>query len=229
MQRSHSTQSDGVREVRSRLVSFFGPDGSGKTTQAKMLAEHLGARGVKVRLAWIRSKHTLAYLVLSAMRRCSPGSVVMSPGGGVMRIKGVGGRSWALLEFLSLAPLVLLRVYLPLISGRVVIAERFLVDSIVAIAYTLGDASFDTSREARLMLAMIPRNSVLIHLDSDYEEITRRRGGYSDPPDFVRFQRVMYDKLSKRLRAAKIDTGRAPVEETFSLVLSAAGVARASS
>src|SRR5439155_20968244 len=112
-----------------------------------------------------------------------------------------------------------------LICGRVVIAESFLVDSIVAIAYTLGDASFDTSREARLMLSMIPRNSVLIHLDSDYEEITKRRGGYSDPPDFVRFQREMYERLSKRLRAAKIDTGTEPVEETFSLVLSAAGVA----
>ena len=215
-------------EARARLVSFFGPDGSGKTTQAKMLAEHLGAQGVKVRLAWIRSKHTLAYLVLSAMRRLSPGSVVVSPGGGVMRIRGVRGRSWAILEFLSLAPLVLLRVYLPLISGRVVIAERFLVDSIVAIAYTLGDASFDTSREAKLMLAMIPRNSVLIHLDSDYEEITKRRGVYSDPPDFVRFQRAMYERLSRRLRAAKIDTTTEPVEETFREILRVAGVARAS-
>src|SRR5438445_8047330 len=224
MQRSHSTQSEGVGEMRSRLVSFFGPDGSGKTTQAKMLAEHLGARGVKVRLAWIRSKHTLAYLVLSAMRRCSPGSVVMSPGGGVMRIKGVGGRSWALLEFMSLAPLVLLRVYLPLISGRGVIAERFLVDSIVAIAYTLGDASFDTSRVARLMLAMMPRNTVLIYLDSDYGEITSRRGVYSDPPDFVRFQREMYEKLSRRLVATRIDTGRGPAEETFKEILRVAGM-----
>jgi len=54
------TQGDGVIEMRSRLVSFFGPDGSGKTTQAMMLADHLRARGVKVRLAWIRSKRTLA-------------------------------------------------------------------------------------------------------------------------------------------------------------------------
>src|SRR5207247_1165778 len=125
-----------------------------------MLAAHLGARGVKVRLAWLRSKHTLAF--------------------------------------------------------------------IVAIAYTLGDASFDTSREAKLMLAMIPRNSVLIHLDSDYEEITKRRGVYSDPPDFVRFQRVMYERLSRRLRAAKIDTTTEPVEETFREILRVAGVARAS-
>ena len=141
-----------MREVPpAYLLSFFGPDGSGKTTQAKMLADHLRARGSKVSLAWIRSKHTLAYLVLSAIRRLSPGSVTMSPGGGVMRIMGVRGRSWAILEVLSLAPLVLLRAYIPLISGRVVIAERFLVDSIVAIAYTLGDASFDTSSEARLV------------------------------------------------------------------------------
>src|SRR5438445_11343811 len=114
MQRSHSTQSEGVGEMRSRLVSFFGPDGSGKTTQAKMLADHLRARGVKVRLAWIRSKHTLPYLVLSAMRRFSPGSVVMSPGGGVMRIKGVGRRSRVTIELLSPGPPMPLQLYAPL-------------------------------------------------------------------------------------------------------------------
>jgi len=98
--------------------------------------------------------------------------------------------------------------------GRVVIAERYLIDSIVSIAYSLNDPNFTSSFIAKTMLCLIPKNSILIHLDSDYEEIERRRRNMADPKEFIDFQRLIYGKLSKSLGAIEISTSRMSVEET---------------
>src|SRR3990172_6121417 len=46
-----------------RFVSFFGPDGAGKTTHARLLAAYYEANGWRVRVAWIRANHILAFVL----------------------------------------------------------------------------------------------------------------------------------------------------------------------
>jgi thymidylate kinase len=104
--------------------------------------------------------------------------------------------------------------------GNVVIAERYLPDSIVSIAYTLNNPDFDSCFVSKTMLRLIPRNSILIYLDSSYEEVKKRRGVMTDPEDFLRFQREMYERLSKRTKAVKIDTAQQSVEGTAKIIRS---------
>jgi len=203
----------------SLFVSIFGPDGSGKSTQARILADYLFSRGSKVKIVWIKSYHTLAYVLSRIYGSLSPNSITVNAYGHIIRIGAISSSRlnrliWAWIEFVSVLPLALLRVYLPLSMGRVVIAERYFVDAVASIAYTLDDPDFESSFVARLMLRFIPKNSVLIHLDSDYDEISERRGSMADPEDYIRFQRSMYDGLSMRLGAVKIDTSRWSIEDT---------------
>jgi hypothetical protein len=102
--------------------------------------------------------------------------------------------------------------------GRILIAERFLVDSVVSIAYTLNDEKFYPSFMAELMLRLIPKNSLLVHLDTDYEEILERRGSMADPQDFANFQRLLYNRLSRILGAISIDTSQQSIEHTAEII-----------
>jgi len=205
------------------FVSIFGPDGSGKSTQARILANYLLSQGFKVRIVWIKSYHTFAYVLSEIIERLSSRSVTLNAQRSVIRINPVSNGSisrlvWAWIEFVSVLPVVIFHVYLPLSMSWIVIAERYLVDSIASIAYTLNDLNFDSSLISKALLCFFPKNSILVHLDSNYTEIKKRRGVMTDPQDFLQFQRKMYYKLSKRLNAVKIDTTRQDIEETARII-----------
>jgi energy-coupling factor transporter ATP-binding protein EcfA2 len=111
------------------FISIFGPDGSGKSTQARILASHLVSQGFDVRIIWIKSYHMLAYILSRVVEWLSPSSVSRNAYGHIIRINPLCRNSvskllWSLIEFFSLVPLVLLRVYVPLLIGKTIITER---------------------------------------------------------------------------------------------------------
>jgi thymidylate kinase len=201
------------------LISIFGPDGSGKSTQARLLAAYLASRGFKVKVVWIKSFHTLAYVLSRLYQKLSPRSVELNMYGHIIRIKPLcQGKLrrpiWAWIEFISIAPKIFIEVYLPSLVGKTIIAERYLIDSMVSIAYAIDDDKIDSKLITRIFLHLIPKNSVLIHLDSDYETVRKRRQNLTDPEEFFRFQRRLYDRLSARLGATRINTCEHDIEKT---------------
>jgi thymidylate kinase len=200
------------------LISVFGPDGSGKSTQVTILVSYLVAEGFDVKQVWIKSYHTFSYLLFRLYEKCLPSSVVLNPDEAVIRINAVNKSSssrliWAWIEFVSILPCLVWRVYLSLLMGKVVIADRFLVDSIVAISYTLDQENFASTLLGRVMQCLIPRNSVLIYLDTTYGEIRARRGKRADSRDYIEFQRRLYNRLAEKLGAYEIDTTHTTIED----------------
>ncbi|PCN50128.1 hypothetical protein B6U99_06150 [Candidatus Geothermarchaeota archaeon ex4572_27] len=209
------------------LISIFGPDGAGKTTHARLIAARLEAEGLRVRRAWVKSYHTLAYLLSRVYAKLSPRSIELNAQGNVIAIEPIRRSSraskalWALIEYVSLLPKALLSVLIPVSMGRVVVADRYVLDSIASISYALGDPWFDRSSIARLMLALLPRRRVLIHVDAPYDEIARRRGRDADPKGYLESFRRTCWRLARRLKALSIDTSRLSVEEAHRLVVEA--------
>jgi energy-coupling factor transporter ATP-binding protein EcfA2 len=201
------------------FIAFFGPDGSGKSTQATLLIEYLRSRKIKVKKVWIRSPHTLAYLLSRFLVKVGYYRSDLTPYGLQQKTlslpNNVGFKYlWYLIELASIGPLILFKVYIPMSLGYTVIAERYVVDTIVNIAYYANDLKFLGSHIAKLFLRLIPRDACLIHLDSDYLTIQSRRGRAVDSSSFIEFERLAYDSLKNLVSAETIFTSCLDIAQT---------------
>ena len=223
-----------------RLVHFFGPDGAGKSLQADILIGFLARRGFKVRKCWLRAHHTLAFILWKLFVRIGFYRVVINNFGFATKLPAVDRdklwRSfWSSVEFISILPIVL-RVHLSLSRGYRVVAERYLLDSITAIAYVINDPDFLRGRISKMLLRLIPENTVFIFLDSDYETIRRRRarkrktaydysrGNYVEPRVYIEFQRTAYKILANSFHALIVDTSKTSIGETSKNILQYLGL-----
>jgi len=239
------------REVKSfmslpRLVHFFGPDGAGKSTQVNILIAFLIKRGFKVRKYWVRSPHTLAFVLWVLFVKIGFYRVVEKHAAklpAVDRNRILRG-FWSMVELIGVLPIILL-VYLSMLRGYRLVAERYVLDTITTIAYFINDIRFLKSPISKLLLRFIPSNTAFIFLDSDYETIYQRRAPSSatgksvrngrktydshskssvEPRFFIEFQRTAYKVLAKSLDALVIDTSKLSVEKTSSLILQYLGL-----
>lgn len=227
-----------------RLVHFFGPDGSGKSTQVNMLVDILRKRGVRVQKCWVRAHHTLAFVLWRLLVRIGFYRVVLNPFGVATKLPAVNRNRllrgfWSAVEFIGVLPIIL-RVHYYLWRGRTLVAERYILDTVTTIAYFLDDINFLRSRTSKLLLRFIPKETAFIFLDADYNTIykrraplfvkrihlKRRRKNYGDIPRssveprvFIEFQRTAYKALAKSFNPLLIDTSRQSVEETSMMIL----------
>ena len=206
-----------------QLIVFFGPDGSGKTTQARLLASHFQQRGFKVRLVWIRAHHSLASILSKILASFGYYRIMPSQGKSyklfdvksLPRLKGF----WGFIEFVSVLPWILIKVKLPLLLGYVVIAHRYVVDTIVSVLHFLGDYEFLHGNMAKILLTMVSKDAFLIHLDAETEVIMERRKNEELDLDFIQFQRRLYPSFATFLGALSINTSNKNVMDTFKIIL----------
>jgi thymidylate kinase len=226
------------------MIAFFGPDGAGKSTQAELLVHYLESKGFKVKKAWVRSTHTVAYLlwlVFYKLNLCEDRSgflkkmktgfavsylnedpygavspITMSP----PRLKGrFSYFLWSVIELLGIVPVVIFQVYVPLLLGRVVVAERFVIDSIASIAYFLGDQDFSNSWQASFLLGLVPKGTVFVFVDADYATILQRRHAVAGPMEYTEFHRRLYFDLSQRVGAHYVDASKVSIENANRMIL----------
>ncbi|MEM2147120.1 MAG: hypothetical protein QXJ94_00750 [Candidatus Bathyarchaeia archaeon] len=226
------------------VIAFFGPDGAGKSTQANLLSAFFKNNGFKVKRAWVRSTHTFAYLLwmifyklhllddrsgmlkdmrlgfaFSYLNERSYGAVspiTMSPP--ILR-NNLSRWIWITIEVISVLPVIIFQVYLPLLFDRVVVAERFVVDTIASVAYFLGDENFINSRSARFLLRLAPRNTLFIFIDADYKTILERRKFAAGNREYTEFHRSIYKNLTNKIGAIYIDTTKTSILEANRYIL----------
>lgn len=199
-----------------RAIIFFGPDGSGKTTQANMLISELDRKGIRNKKLWLRSLHTLAFLISKASMHIMKLDDIYQ-----LRTKYSDHTAfriiWYFIEFVSILPLILTKFYLPLLQGYVIVAERFVIDWVVSIAYATNNSSLVDSWFASFVIHFIPKQSMLVYIDADYSSILSRRGA-EDSFESIEFQRMCYSKFAHRLHALQIDSSNKSICEVFTLI-----------
>lgn len=202
-----------------RLVVFFGPDSAGKSTQARLFVAYLRSHKYRSKRIWIRGRHTLAFVLANIFVRLGYYQIAEPTPGTktklfdphlLPKLKAL----WGLIEFVSVLPLIFLKVYLPRFLGYIVVAERYTIDTIVYLAYWLG-SDFLQGRLTKILLSFIPQDSLLIHLNAKTQILLRRIRNDIVTRDFLVFQQQVYLELAKKLDAVTIDTSKHSVEDTF--------------
>jgi thymidylate kinase len=207
-----------------KLIIFFGPDGSGKTTQSRLLASHFNQMGFKVRLVWIRAHHSLASILSKILASFGYYRIIIISKKESYKLFDVRSlprlkRFWGFIEFISVLPWILIKVKLPLLLGYVVIADRYVVDTIVSVAHFFGDYEYLSGYAAKILLTMVSKDAFLIHLDAKTEVILERRKDEEIDVDFIRFQRKAYPLFAASLGALSIDTSNKDATDTFNVIL----------
>lgn len=174
-----SSTSAGQFHHRSRFIYLTGCDGTGKTTQTKILLAELESLGVKAGHLWLRFPFFLCRPLL-AYARCRGFSWYEESGGirhGYWDFRG----SWLLravfpwLLLLDAALFSIAKVHLPLRLGRTIVCERFVLDTLVDLSLALDDPGFPSRWPGKLYPALLPGRATVAVLDLDSETVRERR------------------------------------------------------
>lgn len=197
------------------FILITGVDGSGKSTLARGLRDHLRTKGHKLKYVWIKSLHTLAY-VLAQANLFGRYRLVANPNGvKIRRFEPAYRRLWAVIEVLSVLPLLFFKIYVPQLFNFTIIADRNVIDTVVTIAVRTQNPGFADSYLGRLLLALMPKRRVVIHLDLDIATLLERRWDIEYTRDELEYQLGLYRRIAAEVGAHTYDTSQLNSDETF--------------
>ena len=203
-------QKSGVRPQAGRLIAVSGLDGAGKTAHIRALSAALETSEVINRVVWSRCGCSPLYRTLSRTAQ-----LVLPGANGALRNSEVGARrasplqrfartAWAWANALDLALLYQWKVRLPLLTGKVVIADRYTADAAVEIAARLGVSDPMSLPAVRALMALAPTPNSAYLLDLPAEVAAFRS---ADPEDVWAMlgQRKLYRRVADAAKMHLLD------------------------
>jgi hypothetical protein len=162
-----------------RFIYITGCDGTGKTTQARLLIEQLQQQDVKVRHVWLRFPFLFSapLLAFARWRGYSWSEVQGQDRHGYWDFR----RSWLMRNvfpwvlWLDAAIAAVWKIYIPLWLGYTIVCERFVLDMLVDLAVACEDISFFSRPPGKWYVNLLPGRAQVIILDLDAETIRLRR------------------------------------------------------
>lgn len=173
-----TSRSKSVKSNAPRFIYITGCDGTGKTTQAKLMMQHLAERGVQARHLWLRFPFTLSLPLLAYARW--RGYSWYEENSGVRHGYWNFRRSWILRVLLPWVMLfdamlaALHKIYIPLWLGKTIVCERFVLDMLVDLSVGLEEPLW-MRFPGKLFLHLLPRVTQIVVLDLDASTIRNRR------------------------------------------------------
>jgi thymidylate kinase len=208
-----------TRRRRGRVVSFSGVDGSGKSSQALALLNTLERLGYETATEWTRlsynpSLDVVAYPVkalVRVVRRPEPGTEPdADPGKEFRRRSALVSHAWALIVAIANASSQRRATRSHLHRGRIVVCDRYSLDSAVHLRYRYGEAR-RFRVQALLVRLLSPRAVCSFFLEVPAQTALARKAEQYDLDQLSRQVRL-YREEHERLGIRRLD-GERPRDE----------------
>ena len=172
-----------------RFIAFSGLDGSGKTTHAKILLKAFQDCGIRTQYVWSRLGSSylsnllikIGKFLFKVFHRMNDSSKDKSEMRKIYLQRGWARSLWLIAVFCELTIQYLFKVRLPLLLGKVVICDRYLLDAFAELAELTDISKIDQSPFGDLLQKFNPRPSLGFYLElpernSLYQKMGRRLG-----------------------------------------------------
>ena len=203
------------------LIVFTGIDGSGKTTQAKILFESLRKDRIEASYVWCRwEPFLLRYLMNKWKRNIRGGAGSLNRNSVMIKNKKrkllnnpVLRWLWLCSFFIDYGLQIFVKVRIKMFKRRLVISDRMYYDAVVDQALNLGERKdlLINSMNFLWVRFFFPRPDLVIYFDCP-EEIALARKRDTENVEYLIERRELYKDLSDRCGWIKID-GTLPVKE----------------
>jgi len=198
--------------MKGKLICIIGPDGTGKTTQANLLVEHLRKQGIDCEYKWLRFHHLFSLPVLAVARLMGLSRVETLKSG-----RKIGYHDFHKSKFISMIyPYVLfvdtlvfmtLKVTIPMrIFDKTIVCDRFIYDTIVDLVISTGHNLLSGSEITKLYLSLIPHNCQIFMLSGEVATLRTRR-------DDIKFDKALqkriaiYNIISRKYSISTLNSG----------------------
>ena len=206
-------------EKRSLLISFSGIDGSGKSTLVGGLGRYLREQGIETRTVWgayelYLLRPVLHFLRKMLLKRKQKGGGAGDYGRYQDSLEKIGRisplfkiyRAFILCEYLLE---ILVKVRLPLLRGRNIIADRYVFDTATNLAANYGFTHEAHRRLIDALLKVCPKPDLAFYVDVPEEVAVRRK---KDIPSilYVQKRRKYYRDIAARYGMILLDGSTDP-------------------
>jgi len=207
------------------LIYIIGPDGVGKTIQAKLLEKELRTRGISASYVWMRWNHKFSLLPL-ALARLLKLSRVKQLKSGKKAVYHYFNRAkpiavvyrYALLVDTALS--ILFKIKTRLWTGKFVICDRSAYDTLVDLMVSTRNPNLLTSLVARLLLPPSGGGTVVM-LMARPDVLKSRRGDIREDRD-LELKAELYNRLAPSFRVTVLNAEE-PIAKIHSTLMQIVG------
>ena len=179
----------------------MGPDGVGKTTQARLLEKTYRAKGIPATYVWMRFHHMFSLPLLGLARLLGLTEVQRLTSGGTAsnhhfnRVRPVAvAYACSLLFDTMIASSV--KVYLRLALGKTVICDRFIYDTLVDLMISTEQRDLVNSFVTRCFL-LLAAQAIAVMMMATPQTLRRRREDIREDR-YLEWKIELYSILSKK-------------------------------
>lgn len=166
--------------MKNNLICIIGPDGSGKTTQAKILIERMREKKIDVEYRWLRFYHFFS-LPLLCYARISGYTETHTIHNKKMSYHNFS-RSQLLCQlypmtlFIDTFLFYVVKLYFPLfIRKKVIVCDRCIYDTIIDVMISTGIRNIKNIKFFNYYLKLVPKNTHVFLMTSDEQTLRERR------------------------------------------------------